>query len=293
MTRFTDKAIAQECDPNRGEVRGTIGGGKQVRGFSPLRRGFTLIELIVVMSIIAILMALLLCAVQATRETARKVACSNNIKNQVLAVHEFHLARRYFPPGRDVTPAGEYSWCFQILPYLEQPALHDQFDISKPWSDPNGNWTAAQKPLAVFRCPTSQFDFPGDSDYGGVSGSLMSGTSTTFDTQNGVMIEVGVTRTGPLSIAGIRDGVSQTIIVAECTDREPSEGGMWVTGHNCFSHDNGPINSEPSSEIFSYHPRGAFVGFADGAVRFLPQETPQKIVGSFCTRSGAEIVGAY
>ena len=254
------------------------------------RRGFTLTELIVAISVVGILMSLLICAVQASRESSRRTICANNIRNQIQGLQHFHAEWMHFPPGRNETPVGEYSWCYKILPHLEQQNLYDQFDLNKPWHAAGGNLTAAQQKLAIFRCPTSPDEFAGDTDYGGITGSLMSETIANFDTNNGVMVVVGVARKSPLSLGGIADGASHTIAVAECADREASRGGAWVSGFNCFSHDNGPVNprNNRNGEIFSWHSRGAYVGFVDGAVRFLPQETNVKIVGAVCTRSGGE-----
>src|SRR5262249_13254984 len=97
------------------------------------RRGFTLVELLVVIAIIGILIALLLPAVQAAREAARRSQCSNNIKQLALGLHSFHDANKKFPPGSNVRATGPgdstnatkatFGWGAFILPYIEEKAI--------------------------------------------------------------------------------------------------------------------------------------------------------------------------
>lgn len=259
-----------------------------------IRPAFTLIELLVAIAIIGILMALLTPAVQFARESARRIECSNNVRQQVLALQTFHGANRTFPAGRQLIPGGEYSWCVAALPYLDQDLLFRRYNTALPWNG-GENWVTAQTPLQMFRCPTSQRRFPGDTDYGGITGSLLAGlqTSGVFDYENGVMIEVGNNRRSVcVSLGEITDGTSHTILVAESSDRPWEQGGLWVSGYNCFSHDNGRLNVNPG-EIFSWHPGGSFVGFADGSVHFLHKETASLVIGSLCTKNGAESVADF
>ncbi len=100
------------------------------------RRGFTLVELLVVIAIIGILVALLLPAVQSAREAARRMQCSNNLKQMGLAVHNFHDALNGSPPVHIDEPGGSRkgsTWCAVILPYLEQTSLYQQFDLGVNW----------------------------------------------------------------------------------------------------------------------------------------------------------------
>ena len=128
---------------------------------SPRRlSGFTLIELLVVIAIIGTLVALLLPAVQASREQARRIACQNNLKQIGLALA--HYANRHggFPPGYtsiwDPLQAKElgpgWGWASMILPELEQQALYDQIRFEVPMHLPAQS-TARTTPLGVFLCP--------------------------------------------------------------------------------------------------------------------------------------------
>ena len=92
------------------------------------RRGFTLVELLVVIAIIGILIALLLPAVQAAREAARRTECTNNMKQIGLALHNYHGPHRTFPPGGMVSNG--LSYIVMLLPYMEQKALYDRFDFT-------------------------------------------------------------------------------------------------------------------------------------------------------------------
>lgn len=112
-----------------------------MRSSSP--RGFTLIELLVVISIIGVLIGLLLPAVQSAREAARATDCKNRMRQLALAAQMHHDALRYFPPARyearpDSDPSNQCgletpTWLARVMPYIEQDALAQQWDLSKPW----------------------------------------------------------------------------------------------------------------------------------------------------------------
>src|SRR4051812_16156828 len=96
--------------------------------------GFTLLELMVVLAIIGVLMSLLLAGVQASRDMARRAQCANNLRNQVLGLQNVCALFQCFPAGRLVKQNTEYSWCLDILPYVEQSPLAAEFDRTKPWN---------------------------------------------------------------------------------------------------------------------------------------------------------------
>ena len=113
-------------------------------------RGFTLVELLVVIAIIGILVALLLPAVQAAREAARRMSCNNNLKQLALSAHNYHDTYKVFPSSanhRDPAPrpSNGFSWIAKVLPFLEQGPLHDTLDFNRSLkngtpTDPNTNW---------------------------------------------------------------------------------------------------------------------------------------------------------
>jgi prepilin-type N-terminal cleavage/methylation domain-containing protein len=147
-----------------------------------VRRAFTLVELLVVIAIIGILVALLLPAVQAAREAARRLQCSSNVKQLGLAAHNFHSAHQKLPPGYlGPAPAAENIGNDQsvgvlafLLPYLEQQVIYDGIKVDMrndkhvgpPWTTNTPTWTTAQYKLAIFRCPS-------DNPYNSTIGTIM------------------------------------------------------------------------------------------------------------------------
>ena len=132
-----------------------------MRRFKELRRAFTLVELLVVIAIIGILVGLLLPAVQAAREAARRMQCSNNLKQLGLAVHNFESARRQLPtslrPPSNVASSGEQSRVSvltDLLPYLEQTAVFDRYNKAINWNQ-GVNIPLSQTRIPAFICPTN------------------------------------------------------------------------------------------------------------------------------------------
>lgn len=117
------------------------------------RTGFTLVELLVVIAIIGILIALLLPAVQAAREAARRSQCQNNLKQMGLAIQMHHDARKMFPTGRDRFDQYAVSWAFRVLPFMEENSLVTTYVNSATVDDPK-NAQSMRTPVNVYACPS-------------------------------------------------------------------------------------------------------------------------------------------
>src|SRR5436189_65320 len=119
------------------------------RAFSRAPSGFTLIELLVVIAIIAILIALLVPAVQKVREAASRTTCENNLKQVLLATHNYHTAKGIFPEHSCLNDKGNpderQTWLFQLLPYVEKQDLYQEAQ-----TDP----AKYKTPIATFLCPS-------------------------------------------------------------------------------------------------------------------------------------------
>jgi prepilin-type N-terminal cleavage/methylation domain-containing protein len=143
---------------------------------SPRLPGFTLVELLVVIAIIGVLVALLLPAIQAAREAARRTSCNNNLRQATLAAINYQSAKTYFPSattnvGLAPTSTTTYSFVASILPYMEEASLRELVNMDVEWDDPQ-NQKARETPLPALKCPTQDPVEPMYIHLPGVSGSL-------------------------------------------------------------------------------------------------------------------------
>jgi prepilin-type N-terminal cleavage/methylation domain-containing protein/prepilin-type processing-associated H-X9-DG protein len=266
------------------------------RGMTP--RGLTLVELLVVIAVIGVLIALLLPAVQAAREAARRTGCLNNLRQMGIAMHHHHNVHGAFPPGgvehrwminpqtgRRYGAAGrQLAWSVFLLPYLEQEPLFGRLDVEKPFDAPE-NAESAATILSVYICPSTPggdrlVSGRGPCQYGGIYGERITGPN---DPPKGVMLYDRA-----ISIAQITDGTANTLAISE--DSEHADG-QWINGLNVFDQAYG-INQAPAFEndIRSQHPGGANGLFCDGSTRFLPETMDLKTLAAICTRAGRELV---
>lgn len=218
------------------------------------RRGFTLVELLVVIAIIGILVALLLPAVQAAREAARRMQCSNNLKQMGLACHNYmDTYSGDFPPGAYYQPTkkGSHSFAVAMLPYLEQRALYDRYDFSVDPLHAN-NVAVRRTQVDAFFCPsfdgaplhTSANAYSDGAlfTYQGIAGVYYNdpaldkgGTTVSF----GNIPNNGVFRyDGPRRAAEVTDGLSNTVMIGEYVHRDcsgvnsgiPGNVRVWIPG---------------------------------------------------------------
>lgn len=260
-------------------------------------RGFTLVELLVVMAIIGVLTGLLLPAVQAARESARRTQCQNNLKQIGLGLLQYHDEHRAFPVGCVEwrpwlnTTNRQLAWSAYLLPYLEQKPLFDSLDLDKAFDDPV-NADPASTVLSVYVCPSAdqQLAKPhssrGPNHYGGIYGERIFPGHPNNPPKGVMLFDQAI------SIPEVLDGTSFTLIVGE-DSRFPD--GEWINGRNVFDQAyaiNSP-DADPKEEndMRSEHPGGAHGLMCSGSVHFLSEEMDLKVLAAICSRAGNEPIG--
>jgi prepilin-type N-terminal cleavage/methylation domain-containing protein/prepilin-type processing-associated H-X9-DG protein len=284
------------------------------------RRAFTLLELLVVIAIMAVLMGLLLAAVQRVRDAAARAKCQNNFKQLALALVHYESVFGRFPEGyRFTTPTR--SFIPPILQFIEQNTI--RYDLRKNWDDPV-NQAAAQAQIPLLYCPSSAngpnrvdstYSFqPTVSDYTVYHGinhgycDIVGWPYYKPPDQNGAMTSV-VCR-----IVDIRDGTSTTFLVVEDCARPD----LWRMGHRAsgtasaggWSDPNleialdgsdtlpsgqgqgfGPcvMNCTNDNEVYSFHHGGANFAFCDGSVRFIRDTIRNTTFAALVTKAAGDI----
>ena len=264
------------------------------RGESKLR-GFTLVELLVVIAIIGILVGLLLPAVQAAREAARRMQCSNNLKQMALAMHNYESALRRIPPFAVQDVDNRWAWSALILPYIEQTALYEQLGVSRTSTmltlTTPGLTTQLrdllQSTIPAYKCPT---------DAGGKTNVNFLNVANPYGASSyGMSLGVGRDRVEELpsgKFSAITDGLSNTFmfgekVLAETPTKLRSVGAIWVGRINSSAANgitgrfspNVPYvgswpccNNDPDAtrgNAIGLHSGGVQFAFCDGSVSFI------------------------
>jgi len=282
-------------------------------------RGFTLVELLVVIAIIGILIALLLPAVQAAREAARRVQCANNLKQMGLAVHN-HMDEHNQALPVGIRGPNRHGMFTYMLPYMEYLPVYERIDLeASPSSSPE-----LYTPIPEFLCPT----YGGPTLIEGSSVDYFNGALITYQGVGGVLrdnAEVETSVYGDLPTNGafcwkkkrriddIRDGTSNTLIIGEFVQSDktgayagyPGNVRAWIRSNNgdgkgsyAFKVVEYPINSELDRtadgipfnhlQMGSEHPNGANFLAGDGSVHFITETIELEVYRSLCTIDGEE-----
>jgi prepilin-type N-terminal cleavage/methylation domain-containing protein/prepilin-type processing-associated H-X9-DG protein len=235
------------------------------------RPGFTLVELLVVMAIIAILVGLLLPAVQAAREAARRTSCTNNMKQQGLAVLNYENTYKMMPSGGEGTdytqspPAtmfDTHSLFTQILPYVEQSLLYNQMNLDYSYRDTRcpANQEAAQQDIPIYMCPSDPFMSTKDPQgYGKLDYFATVYTDIDPDTglRNKALRADGALCVPAAPISSIADGTSNTILIIEDTGRNhPSQLYKTLSKYNdptCAAGNCDPEDASGTNSMRAVH----------------------------------------
>jgi prepilin-type N-terminal cleavage/methylation domain-containing protein/prepilin-type processing-associated H-X9-DG protein len=293
------------------------GNGKRLPAFF---RGFTLVELLVVIAVIGVLIALLLPAVQAARATAQRMQCSSHLKQLGLAVMQYEQTHRVLPPSWTKIKAGEENPKYHnlltfLLPYLEQQTVFQQYDWNLRWNDA-ANKRAIDVNIPVFLCPSAPGDRDSAADYA-ASERILS-TAWKPLVESGQLIErrewLGVFQASTDGVTrwiNVSDGLSNTFLLLEDGGRplryrdgspDPSKydvsGARWADPDASFyivevCHGNSMVNCTNNNEIYSFHSGGCNFLYCDGSVHFHSEGIVPDTFVSLYTRAASDIVQQF
>ena len=287
------------------------------------RHGFTLVELLVVIAIIGILVALLLPAVQAARESARRTQCVNNLKQIGLALQTYHDSVGHFPTGRVERNELGVSWAFELLPYMEQSNIYDAW-VPTEAVFAEANIAAMRTPVDTYYCPSRRSpvadrNFDDNSSTSPVTGvaaggdyAASAGVEHNFDgdLDEGEELEqvAGVIHTfSKISGRQVTDGLSNTLAVGgrhippARTDVEP-QMVQFHQGDTAFFASDRPTtifaewdiargpNDESNDEFGSEHGEVVNFVFLDGHVANISRQVEDQVFHPLCTYADGQIV---
>jgi type II secretory pathway pseudopilin PulG len=238
---------------------------------------------------IGVMAALLLPAVQQARMAARRTQSKNNLKQLLLALHNYHDVYRHFPVGTIEESAKEpedrLSWLVSILPFIDQAALYEQIDRKSKWdSDANSDWTGFA--IEAFLNPAEAKGREGTTHYIGMAGIGKDAANLKVDDPGaGVFGYNRQTR-----MRDIKDGTSNTIAITEASD----DFGSWAKGGRSTIRG---LTEEPyingPDGIGGPYPGGINAGMTDGSVRFISENIDPEVFKALITISGGERIGAF
>ncbi len=294
-------------------------------GRRTVARGFTLIELLVVIAIIAVLVALLLPAVQNAREAARRSQCQNNLKQIGIALHNYHETNQCFPHGwigvtanqPDINGLNGWGWASKLLHRIEQPALYHAINFKL--SVANGaNSAYVIRPLPVFRCPsdssadTWKLQNPAGTTLATLATANYVGNFGTDGLDACLTFTPGMTCLGDgvlmhnrtIRFGDIRDGTSSTLMIGERKTRDDLNwhstwAGVIPGGDETLQRVLAVTDHVPNSpaahfdDFSSHHTTGGHFLLGDGRVRLITNNIDENVYKKLATRAGHEPVADF
>jgi prepilin-type N-terminal cleavage/methylation domain-containing protein/prepilin-type processing-associated H-X9-DG protein len=286
----------------------------------PSRSAFTLIELLVVIAIIAILIGLLVPAVQKVRDAGDRAQCQNNLKQIALALHSYHDVYKKFPPGGSSAGTEGLSFLVYILPYVEQGNIYKSFNINQAYNS-GSNTPLGLLQVPIYLCPSTtnrftlaSFEYSGvnepwTANYVGNMGPKDPAASSyqvdyTVNSHGGIAQQGVLGMDTAISFKHITDGSSNTFLVGEMSWKSNGyrawSRGCWKTSSdwNCHSCRNvtyalnavtyNGSNNFNDVSFGSQHTGGANFAYCDASVHFVSVEVSLAVYRATASRNGNE-----